>query len=80
MDEETFQLHINAGLKAGLDKTCGKKIAYPTEDSARRAADEMNAKPTTVKMLEAYPCAFCDKWHVGRMMSPEELRSYVKQS
>jgi len=39
----------------------------------------MNKKPTTRKELEAYPCAFCEKWHIGRKMSLEELRSYTKE-
>lgn len=77
MDKELFELHINAGQKAGQERTCGKKIAYPSEESALRAADQMNAKASTRKPLEGYPCAFCEKWHLGRKMSLEELRSYV---
>jgi hypothetical protein len=75
MDEELFHLHIAAGLKAGKERTCGKKVAYPSEESGVRAANEMNTKPTTRKELEAYPCAFCKQWHIGRKMSLEELRS-----
>lgn len=77
MDQELFALHVNAGLKAGRDSTCGKKVAYSSEESAARAAAEMNGKPSTRKPLEHYPCAFCRLWHIGRKMSLEELRSYV---
>ena len=77
MDQELYDLHINAGLKAGQKSTCGKKVAYSTEESAERAAAEMNAKPGTRKELEHYPCAFCNQWHIGRKMTLEELRSYV---
>jgi hypothetical protein len=77
MDAELRELHLNAGRKAGADRTCGKKVRYPAEASAVRAADEMNQKPTTKKPLEAYPCPFCEQWHIGRAMSIDELRSYV---
>lgn len=79
MDKELFDLHINAGKKAGQERTCGKKVAYGSEESALKAAGQMNAKPGTRKELEGYPCFFCSKWHVGRKMSLEELRSYVEQ-
>ena len=66
--------------KAGEERTCGKKVRYPAEESAQRAAIEMNKKPTTKKPLEAYPCPFCDNWHIGRAMSLDELRKYVETS
>jgi hypothetical protein len=77
MERALFDLHIAAGRKAGLERTCGKKVAYKAEESAERVAVEMNAKPSTRKPLEGYPCAFCGNWHVGRKMSLEELRSYA---
>ena len=78
MEKKLFDLHIVAGQKAGRERTCGAKVAYPTEESAERAALEMNAKPTTRKPLEGYPCAFCEKWHTGRKMSLDELRAYTE--
>ncbi len=36
MAEDIHALHIAAGLRAGRDRTCGKKVAYPDEDSAQR--------------------------------------------
>ena len=80
VDDATRELHLNAGRKASEERTCGQKIRYPAEDSAVRAADAMNAKPTTKKPLEAYPCPFCEQWHIGRAMSVDELRSYVASS
>ena len=77
MDDELRQLHLNVGRKAGEERTCGKKVRYPSLESGQRAADDMNAKPTTRKPLEPYPCPFCDQWHIGRAMSLEELRSYL---
>ena len=77
MEREIAELHLAAGRKAGRERTCGTKVAYPTEDSAARAADSMNTKPKTRKPLEAYPCAFCAQWHIGRRMSLDELRSHA---
>lgn len=75
---ELHAMHIAAGRLAGKESTCGKKIAYGSEESARKAAASMNAKPSTRSVLEEYPCAFCDRWHVGRKMSIEELRRAVE--
>ena len=77
MEQELYDLHIIAGLKAGIERTCGKKVKYNTEESANKAAIVMNEKPNTRNILEAYPCTFCKKWHIGRKMSLEELRSYI---
>ncbi len=33
----------------------------------------MNANPATRKALEGCPCALCDRWHLGRLMSLDEL-------
>jgi hypothetical protein len=76
MDKEIFDLYIAAGKAAGREKTCGSKIGY-SEESAGKAAESMNKKPTTRNNLEAYPCAFCDKWHVGRAMSLDELKAHA---
>ena len=77
MDEKLKELHIKAGKKAGEEKTCGKKIRY-SEKSALKAAEKMNKKPTTRNELEAYPCAFCEKWHIGRKMTEEYLETFLK--
>lgn len=76
MDERTAWLHFRAGITAGKEKTCFGKFIY-SEESANKAAEKMNKKPTTRNVLEAYSCAFCGHWHVGRKMSKEELESYV---
>lgn len=78
MTPELHAMHIAAGRLAGQESACGKKVAYGSEISATIAADAMNEKPTTRNVLEAYPCAFCEKWHVGRKMSVEELRRAIE--
>lgn len=72
-------MHIAAGIAAGRERTCGTKIGYSSEASAQGAAAAMNGKPGTRNVLEAYPCAFCNKWHVGRKMSEDELRAAVSE-
>ncbi|MBL8916888.1 MAG: hypothetical protein JNM17_39660 [Archangium sp.] len=72
MEPEVVELHLQAGRNAGVERTCGKKIAYPAEDSAQR----MNAEPETRKTLEAYPCASCEKWHARcRSRNSARMRS-----
>ena len=78
MTPDLFEMHILAGRAAGVDKTCGKKIRYPTEESAGRAAESMNKKPTTKRELEPYPCAFCSQWHVGGKMTPGVLHALAE--
>jgi hypothetical protein len=75
MDQELYNLHLQAGLAAGEERTCGKKIRWSDEERANKAAGDMNQKPTTRNVLEAYPCPFCKTWHIGRKMSKEELLS-----
>jgi hypothetical protein len=77
MDEKLTQLHLKAGFIIGEDKTCNSKNNYVTEDKAVLAAERMNKKPTTRNILEAYPCAFCSGWHIGRKMTLVELESYL---
>jgi hypothetical protein len=79
MDEDIQKLHIQAGLVIGKEKTCGKKINYLTEDKAAESVEKMNSKASTRNTLEAYPCAFCQGWHIGREMSRSELESYIEK-
>lgn len=78
MDSETRFLHMAAGMKCGVKKTCSRKIRYNTEATATRAANAMNEKITTKRILEPYPCPFCSLWHIGRKMSKEELQRCIE--
>lgn len=75
MDEATRQMHLKAGRAYGVEATCGKKIDYGSEESADKAAAAMTRK--TGRELEAYPCDFCDGWHVGRAMAEEERSTFA---
>jgi hypothetical protein len=77
MNEGIYNLHLHAGKSIGKGKTCGSKIDYKTEEKAIEAVDRMNSKPNTRNILEAYPCAFCQGWHIGRAMTQDELESYL---
>lgn len=68
-------MHLLAGLSFGREATCGKKINYRSEESACDAAGRMMTKGS--KELEAYPCAWCGGWHIGRAMTTEERRTWA---
>ena len=67
MDNLTRLTHMYNGMIAGEESTCENKIDYKSEASAEKAAAKMNAKPTTRNELEAYPCYWCEGWHIGRV-------------
>jgi len=52
----------------GKESTCGNKINYKSEESATRAAKDLNEKGKARHELEPYQCPFCNGWHVGRKM------------
>lgn len=78
MEKEIYDLHINAGFICGKEHTCGNKINYGSEETATKSAEKMSIKYQ--KEMEAYPCAFCNGWHIGRKMSIEELKSRASDS
>ena len=45
---------------------CSKRLAYSSEGAAGRAAAAMNRRPNVRNEVEAYVCATCEGWHVGR--------------
>jgi hypothetical protein len=70
MNQDLFDLHLRAGIAYGEEATCGMKIDYKSEESAERSAKAMTVRYG--RSLEAYPCAFCGGWHIGRQMTYEE--------
>lgn len=77
MEQELYNLHINAGLKAGEEKTCGKKTKYADETAANKAAQSHNKWEKRRHDVEAYPCAFCKQWHIGGIMPREVLEKFL---
>jgi hypothetical protein len=68
MDQRLYELHWRAGLVSGREKTCGKKTTYESEDLATQAAAAHNRWSKRRHDVEPYPCAYCRKWHVGKIM------------
>lgn len=69
MDDLTREVHYAAGREYGKEAVCEGKTQYAAEVNAVEEA----ARITTAKLpIEAYPCAYCDHWHVGRALSPRE--------
>lgn len=74
MDRSETDMRLLAGRTYGQETTCGRKVDYKSEASADKAAKGMMAKGR--KDLEAYPCAFCDGWHIGRKMTDKERNTF----
>jgi len=77
MDTEIYNLHLEAGRKAGVERTCGKKARHPDEEQARKAAEAHNRWDKRHHDVEPYPCAFCGQWHIGRVMPVDVLRKFA---
>jgi len=70
VNDKEIQMHLKAGEAYGRGSTCGNKIKYGHEETAVKAAEKLTI--TYSKPLEAYPCFFCQEWHIGRKMTEEE--------
>jgi hypothetical protein len=77
MDKKIYDLHIKSGQIAGKEKTCGKKNAYENEEAGQKAASAHNRWDKRRHDVEAYPCAFCDKWHIGNIMPVELMEEII---
>jgi len=75
MDKELYNLHLKAGNICGKERTCGVKQAYHTEREAEKGAMFHNNRSNSRHIVEPYPCAFCNKWHIGRVMSTKRLEN-----
>jgi len=78
MDAEIQKLHLEAGRKSGIERTCGKKVKYVDETAAQKGADSLNRSPKKRRDVEPYPCAFCSQWHIGGVMPLEVLRKVAE--
>jgi len=68
MDAELIELHKKAALSSGKNRACEGKINFKSEETAEKAASRLNKKTNrpNFHLLEAYPCPFCEGWHIGR--------------
>lgn len=76
MDAETVAMHLRAGKAYGEEATCGSKVKHLSEDVASRMAASLNRRVNKTHDVEPYPCFWCQNWHVGRTMTPEEVEQY----
>ncbi len=74
MNETERTMHLSAGLRYGRQATCTGKIDYKSERTAEKAVEKMAAKGA--KPMEAYPCFWCDGWHIGRIMTRSEREQF----
>jgi len=70
-----WKAHLTAALYFGQESSCGSKIRHKTFSAASVAAQSASIKYGKPKA--PYPCPFCDKWHVGRQMSQDELKKFA---
>lgn len=74
MPNELYELHLQVGLKAGIERTCGKKNPYNSFVTAQKAANSHNRWDKRNHDVEPYPCAFCLQWHLGKIMPIDVLK------
>lgn len=67
-------MHLLAGKTYGQEATCGKKIDFQSEETATKSAVKLTDKYQ--RDMEAYPCYFCNGWHVGRKLTQEEIERF----
>lgn len=80
MNDEVYNLHLRAGELSGVERTCGKKNSFLTEEAAQKAANAHNRWDKRKHDVEPYPCFFCKTWHIGNIMPIERLRSICNTS
>ena len=80
MSPELHELHLQAGKLAGVEKTCGSKRSFSTEENAEKAALHHNQWKGRKHDVEPYPCYFCKQWHIGGIMPLEVLQKFVQST
>lgn len=75
MESTVIAMHIAAGLHYGVEATCGSKIDFKSETTAMKSARKLTEKYG--RDMEGYPCGFCKGWHVGRMLTEEEVARFL---
>ena len=78
LTEEQIELHLKVARKAGKEASCGNKQFYVNYELAWKAAARLNGCDNAHHKVEAYPCPFCGWWHIGREMTVDEMKEYLK--
>jgi hypothetical protein len=74
MRPEIAAMHLRAGYAYGQASACGAKIDFKSEDTATSAAAAVSTRREWP--VEAYPCAWCQGWHIGRALTAEEITQF----
>ena len=72
MASQKWNKHLRASKRFGKVSCCLTKIQHRTFSAAFVAAESASKKYG--KMKTPYPCPYCKLWHVGRLLSPHELK------
>jgi hypothetical protein len=75
MDPIDTAMHLKAGKVYGRESTCGKKMNFHTEETATKVAPRLSVR--FGHQMEAYPCFWCEGWHIGREMTDEEREYFL---
>lgn len=78
MDSDISALHLEVGRICGEERTCGTKIQHETLENAERAADAHNKWRKKRHDVQPYPCHFCKQWHIGGVMTVEDLERIIE--
>ncbi len=76
MDIDEYNLQLKIAYLCGKQNSCGSKINYKSEETANKKALEINNKKG--RNLEAYPCPFCNGWHVGSRKTKEDINRIIE--
>ena len=76
-EQAAFSIALSGWKIVGEQKSCGKKVKYPTEDKAVQASIAHNKWKERKSDVEPYPCAFCEQWHIGGIMPIELLQEII---
>lgn len=73
-----MMLQMLVGITCGQEQSCGIKASHEDEDDAEVAALRLNARgPNKLNgkshQVGPYPCGWCLRWHVGRLMSRRQM-------
>ena len=71
MDQNEYNLQLKIAILCGEKNSCGTKINYKSEATSVKKALEINMKKG--RNLEAYPCPFCNGWHLGSKKTKEDI-------
>ncbi|MDE2099609.1 MAG: hypothetical protein KGL39_20320 [Patescibacteria group bacterium] len=52
-----------------FERHCHGKRQYPSEKDARAAAKKLHK--ALKRKFDAYPCKFCEFWHIGGRLKPK---------